>query len=270
MNDIYLEFAKELAEDAGKIMKKYFMAEEIGLEIKADQTPLTLADTEVNSLVIKRVKERFPEHGVLGEEESFNLDKSKLWIVDPLDGTPFFARKVPTFAFSIAYVEAGDPKVALVYDPNTQRSSWAIKGQGAYENDKKLDMANQALNKNLVISSWVTGEGNQSSISNREIDGKLSYSYGKAGNILEFDMPIAYVLPLVASGDFDACVTSVKNPWDVAAGALIAMEAGCKVTDLFGHDISSWDKDVKGLVAAPPEIYEYIFGFINPIMKDFE
>lgn len=270
MNQEYLDFAKWLAYEAGDIMLKYFQVKEIGLEIKDDRTPVTSADTEINTLVINRIKEKFPGHGVLGEEDSFNLDSKNLWIVDPLDGTPFFARGVPTFVFSIAYCVDGIPQIGVIFDPITNRMTWASSDGGAYENGKKLDIRNHHPSGILVISSWVSGEGHQSFIDNREIDGRLAYAYGQSGDILPFDQAIAYALALVAGGRYDACVTSVRNPWDVAAGGLIAKEAGAVVTDLFGQEITRWDKDVKGLIAASPKVYDKLSKTILPVMENFK
>jgi myo-inositol-1(or 4)-monophosphatase len=266
----YLDFAKNLAEDAGRIMKKYFMAEDLGLEIKSDQTPLTLADTEINSLVISRVKERYPDHGVFGEEESYKTNKESLWIVDPLDGTPNFARGVPIFAFSIALVVNGTPKVAVVSDPNTDRVYSAIEGQGAYENDKRLDLSGYQPKGNQVLSCWVVGGINGSVISTTDIDGKLEGAFGKKGGYVLFDLPIAYVLPMVGAGRFDACITSVINPWDLAAGCLIAKEAGAKVTDLFGDEIKVWDKNIRGAAVAAPNVHAELMEIISPELASYK
>jgi fructose-1,6-bisphosphatase/inositol monophosphatase family enzyme len=137
MNE-HIDFAKELAHEAGEIMMKYFQAENLGLELKQDSSPVTLADTEVNALVIARVKQRFPDHGVLGEEDSFNLKSNKLWIVDPVDGTSTFARGLAGWVFSMAYVEDGKPQVAVVYDPILERLFWAKDDLGAFAHSLAL------------------------------------------------------------------------------------------------------------------------------------
>jgi fructose-1,6-bisphosphatase/inositol monophosphatase family enzyme len=270
VNDEYLDFAKSLAAEAGRIMEKYFEAEEIGLEIKGDQTPVTLADTEINSLVINKVKECFPEHGVFGEEESYNTDKESLWIVDPLDGTPNFARGVPVFAFSIALVVHGTPKVAVVSDPNTGRVYSATEGQGAYENDKQLNLRSYQPKGNQVLSCWVVGGVNGSVISSADIDGKLEGVFGKKGGYVLFDLPIAYVLPMVGAGRLDACITSVINPWDLAAGCLIAKEAGAKITDLFGEEIKIWNRNIRGVTVAAPDIHAQIMEIISPELAAYK
>lgn len=265
----YLDFAKALALEAGEIMMKYFRTG-IDTQYKEDQTPVTLVDTEINSLVIRRVKEKYPGHGVLGEEESFNLNSDQLWVVDPLDGTPTFASGVPVFAFSLAYVEKGQPKIGVIYDPPAKRLSWALKGEGAYENGRRLDLGGHKPEGKLIVSAWVVGGVNQAVFKSNEVDGKVAAALGKRGGVVIFDMPIAYVLPLVAAGNFDACITSVINPWDLAAGSLIAKEAGAEVTDLFGQKIKRWDKDIDGVLVAAPTVHKELLGTLLPTLEKYK
>jgi len=264
----YLEFAKGLAEDAGKIMLKYFRTDSLQTNIKDDLTPVTLADTEVNSMVISRVKEKYPGHGVLGEEESINLDSKQLWIVDPLDGTGNFAGGIPQFAFSIALVSDGAAQIAVVYDPIPKRLLQAIKDKGAYENGRKLDISNNSLKDSLVISSWVVGGIENSVFKDKAVHAKFADSYAQRGSIDVKDFPIAYALAIVAADSLDGVVSSIKTPWDVAAGSLIAEEAGAKVTDLFGNAVKAWDKDANGILAASPKLHAQLLEIIKPALKD--
>lgn len=269
MNE-HLEFAKELAYEAGQIMKKYFLAEELGLSLKNDNSPVTLADTEVNSLVISKVKQRFPDHGVLGEEESFNLDCEKLWIVDPVDGTSAFARGVAGWVFSLAYCEAGQPKVAVVYDPILERLMFAAEGIGAYENERKLKLVNKDLEATKDIAIWLAGGLKGVALKDPSIDGQVWSELNKNLKAFPADGPIAHALALVGAGRIDASLTSVKNPWDVAAGGYIASMAGAKITDLLGNPIQRWDKDVIGIIAAEPFLHQKILKIAKPFMDKAE
>jgi len=121
----YLEFAKEIAKEAGKIMLNYFN-ENNGATYKGDKTIVTLADTEINSYLIKRVKETFPTHCVDGEEEQFGKSDF-VWVCDPIDGTAMYARHIPVAVFSLALVINGNPVVDVVYDPFTQNLYSAIR-----------------------------------------------------------------------------------------------------------------------------------------------
>src|SRR5690606_26788011 len=86
----YLSFAKQLAIEAGAIMHKYHRSARRTTTWKDDNSPVTLADRDINSLVIQKIKDTFPDHGVIGEEESYEADRSYVWVVDPIDGTAPF------------------------------------------------------------------------------------------------------------------------------------------------------------------------------------
>ena len=116
-----LDFAKQLAQDAGEIMRRYFQSDDIGTELKEDNTPLTIADTKINQLAIDRVKQVFPRCGVIGEEDSFETEREELWVVDPIDGTKPYSLGIPVSTFCLAYAVNGDVKVSVVYDPFQDR-----------------------------------------------------------------------------------------------------------------------------------------------------
>ena len=138
----YLEFAKKLAKEAEIIALKYFSFE-VEKTWKEDDTPLTLADTEINDLVIKRINESYPEHSIYGEEKSEIKENSKyIWVCDPIDGTSGFSLGLPIFVFSIALVDqqTGMPILGLINDPVMKNMSWAYKGAGAYRNNQKISV----------------------------------------------------------------------------------------------------------------------------------
>ena len=132
----YLEFAKDIAYQAGKIMLKYFNQNN-GSNYKGDKTIVTLADTEINSYLIERVKEKYPNHAVDGEEEQFG-ESNFVWVCDPVDGTAMYARHIPVAVFSLALVVDGEPIIGVVYDPFTDSLYSAAKGNGVYKNDEKI------------------------------------------------------------------------------------------------------------------------------------
>ena len=98
----YLKFAKDIAYQAGKIMLKYFNQNN-GASYKGDKTIVTLADTEINSYLIEKVKEHYPTHAVDGEEEESGKSNF-VWVCDPVDGTAMYARHIPVAVFSLALV----------------------------------------------------------------------------------------------------------------------------------------------------------------------
>ena len=262
-----LAFAKELAYEAGNIMLRYFHAKDKGVSIKEDDSPVTLADTKINALVINRVKAQFPADGVLGEEASYNLAAQNLWIVDPLDGTPPFARGVPLSTFCMALVRDGQPVVAVVYDPYMDRLYWAAKGEGAYENDRRLDLSAHQPQGKLGVCLEVAGGSYWTTFTDPAIGGSMLEAFDRADDTFTYYFPIAYSIVMVAAGRFDAVVTSGKNPWDLAAAGFIAQEAGAKVTDIFGKPMTRWDHDNAGLLAAKPAIHGRITEITQPILS---
>ena len=139
----YLNFAKDIAKHAGEVMLKYFKQNN-GASYKGDKTIVTLADTEINSYLIKRVKEKYPSHSVDGEEEQFGKS-DYVWVCDPVDGTAMYARNIPVAVFSLALVVNGVPIIGVVLDPFTNNLYTAVKGRGAYKNEEKLEVNNYGL-----------------------------------------------------------------------------------------------------------------------------
>lgn len=137
VNQEYLEFAKKLAYEAGDIMREYFQTTD--MVWKSDNTPVTQADTEINSRVIERIAAAYPEHSVIGEEESAVREGARYtWACDPVDGTMPYSHGLPISTFSLALCEDGKPVVGVVYDPFMDRLFWASVGGGAFCNDEAI------------------------------------------------------------------------------------------------------------------------------------
>lgn len=165
MEEEYLEFAKDIAKEAGKIMLKYFNMDN-GASYKGDKTIVTLADTEINSYLIKKVKEKYPNHSVDGEEEQFGKS-DYVWVCDPVDGTAMYARHIPVAVFSLALVVKGESKVGVVFDPFTNSLYTAIKGKGTYRNGKKITVNDYELENMKTVCHydlWPSAEYNISKV----------------------------------------------------------------------------------------------------------
>src|SRR6185369_10621469 len=110
-----------------------------------DGTPVTIADTTINSMVIAELQKEFPEDLIIGEEESTgDYGMGRRWICDPLDGTAAFVAGVPTSMFSLCLVVDGMPTVAVTYEPHRKQLFTAIRGEGSYCNGKKLQVSDVA------------------------------------------------------------------------------------------------------------------------------
>lgn len=189
MEEEYLEFAKDIAKEAGKIMLKYFNMDN-GASYKGDKTIVTLADTEINSYLIKKVKEKYPNHSVDGEEEQFGKS-DYVWVCDPVDGTAMYARHIPVAVFSLALVIKGESKIGVIYDPFTNNLYTAIKGKGAYKNSEKITVNDYELNDMKTVCHydlWPEADYNISTVI-QEL-GKKTYFIG-LGSIIRACMCVA-------------------------------------------------------------------------------
>lgn len=256
----YLQFAKEIANEAGKIMKKYFSRKDIS-SYKGDKTIVTLADKEINSYLIKRVKETFPTHSVDGEEEEFGESKY-VWVCDPVDGTAMYARNIPVAVFSLALVIDGVPKIGVIYDPFTDNLYSAIKGQGAYQNGEKINVNDYDLEDMKSVSHFdMWPEAKYDIYSVIQELGKKTYFIG-LGSIIR-------ACVCVASGEFTLAIfpgTTHKN-CDIAAVKVIVEEAGGKVTSLFGNE-QRYDKSIKGAVISNGKVHDEVISILKNYLED--
>lgn len=256
----YLEFAKNIAEEAGKIMLKYFH-EDNGSNYKFDQTIVTKADTEINKYLVEQVKEKFPNHSVDGEEEKFGKS-NYVWVCDPVDGTAMYARHLPVAVFSLALVIDGVPKLGVVYDPFTDNLYTALKGQGAYRNNKRISVNNIMLDDMRSVSNFDMWPESEYDIYDviKEL-GKKTY-FVAVGSVIRASM-------LVANGDFNLAIfpgTKHKN-CDIAAVKVIVEEAGGVVTDLFGNE-QRYDQDINGAIISNGKVHQEVLDTINKYIEN--
>lgn len=258
-NNKYLEFAKDIAMYAGKIMMKYFNTNN-GASYKSDHTIVTKADKEINSYLVEKVKKIFPTHSVDGEEESFGKS-NYVWVCDPIDGTAMYARGIPTACFSLALVIDGSPIIGVVYDPFCDNLYSAIKGMGAYKNDKKISVNDVQLGDMKSFSdfdAWPEAEYYLFDIL-KELGEKTNFI--GLGSIVRAGVSIA-------DGKLNFVIypgTKHKN-CDIAAIKVIVEEAGGIVTDLFGNE-QRYDQDINGVIISNKVVYDDILSTIKKHLK---
>ena len=260
MEQRYLEFAKEIAKEAGKIMIKYFTIDNKST-YKEDNTIVTIADNLINEYLIKRVEEDFPTHSVDGEENKFGKS-NYVWVCDPIDGTAMFARGIPTSVFSLALVVNGEPIIGVIYDPFTNNMYHAVKGDGTYKNEEKLNVSNIPLNDMRSVSHYdMWPSANYNLYDTIKELGKKTY-FVSIGSI-------ARACTCVANGDFNLAIfpgTKNKN-CDIAAAKIIVEEAGGKVTDLFGNE-QRYDKDINGAIISNGLVHEDVISILKKEFKE--
>ena len=237
----YLEFAKEIALYAGKIMLEFYN-DNIDLNYKADKTVVTVVDKKINSYLIEKVKEKYKDHSVNGEEESYKKNSDYVWVCDPLDGTGMFVNHIPVFVFSLALVYKGEPIVGVVYNANEDKMYSAIKGEGAYCNNVRIHVND----KDLGDLGYKT---NVEIFNNDIIDEVSLIKELKTSSKISSIGSVARSCMAIATGNFSCDIfpgTSHGN-CDIAASYVIITEAGGKVTNIYGEE-QRYDDGIKGAI----------------------
>jgi myo-inositol-1(or 4)-monophosphatase len=221
-NHLYSEemaAAERAAREAGSIVMGMFKGK-FDVQEKSKNNPVTTADLEANRKIRDIIQEKFPDDGWLSEEDkdsSRRLGLSRIWIVDPIDGTKEFIEGVPQFSVSIGFVVDGRPKVAVVYNPAEERFYRAEAGQGAYLNNRPIRVTaqNDIDGALLLVSRSEPRRKFQVFVDRCEIQPIGS---------------IAFRLAKVAGGDGDGTLTFRSiHEWDICAGVLLVEEAGGEV-----------------------------------------
>ena len=211
--------AKVAARNAGKILMKYYKSGHNQVKMKEINNPVTTADYEADKYLYDFLTGEFPNDGWLSEETvdtDVRLNKKRVWIVDPLDGTKEFIEGIPNFVVSIALVHNGYPVIGVIYNPATDEMFSCQKGKGVHLNGNKV---NASQKTNLLDASIV--------VSRSELKRNEWEPYRNDFKSINPVGSVAYKLALVSSGQYDIFTTvAPKNEWDICAGDCLVSEAG--------------------------------------------
>lgn len=256
MYEEYLDFAVDIAKNAGKVMKNYFDSGYYSEQYKEDNTIVTKADKEINDYLIEMVKKTYPEHSVDGEENGFGKS-SYVWVCDPIDGTAMYSRHLPVSVFSLALVIDGVSTVGVVYDPFNDSLYTAVKDGKAYCNGREIHVSDISLEDKRSVAHhdmWPNAEYNIYDVI-KEL-GKKTYFVG-IGSIIRAGT-------LVAEGNFSLALfpgTDHKN-CDIAALKVIVEAAGGKVTDFFGNE-QRYDESINGAVISNGIVHDEVISVLK-------
>lgn len=254
-----INLAIEAAKEAGNYLKDNFgKIKEI--RSKGDRNLATNVDNEAERIIVDKIKNKYPQHGILAEEnERENLDKEWLWIIDPLDGTHNFIRNIGIFGVSIGLVFQNNFVGGVIYMPLEDELYVGEEKNGAYKNNKKITISSKDNLKECTLSF-------DSSIRYKselmaEILRRLSLH---VFNIRMFGSSVR-TLSYLAEGNIDITVEFYDRPWDFAGGVCIVKEAGGIFTDLDGNHPTP--KTI-GYLASNPLVYSKVIKIIKDIRND--
>ncbi|HEX6730254.1 MAG TPA: 3'(2'),5'-bisphosphate nucleotidase CysQ, partial [Pyrinomonadaceae bacterium] len=272
--DRELRVSIELAREAGASILALYKGP-LNVEQKSyadDYEPVTDADRVANDLIVTRLGKEFPQDGVLAEESldtKHRLEKSRVWMVDPLDGTTGFIQGNGDFAVQIGLVENGECVVGVVYQPATDRLYRATKGGGTWIERPQSDVE-QAFVSNRVDLASMRLAASRSHRSPR-MNTVVSH-LGFKDEVQRGSVGIKIGLLVERQCDVYIHLSPRTKQWDTCAPQLILSEAGGKLTDLFGQSLNYNVPDIQnrnGLVATNGISHDTIIRNLAPILAEF-
>ncbi|OHT13268.1 Inositol monophosphatase family protein [Tritrichomonas foetus] len=267
---------KEIARGSGAILMKYFESDNLNEGTKAtDADIVTDADLASDKYIREQFSKHFPDFGVITEEGKSippkNPGPDELWLcADPLDGTTNFSCNLPIFSVSLACLDVNyEPVVGVIYDPTRDELFWAIKGKGSFIESPRVNKQLKARENTELLKCLVVTGFNPSHLTSDD------------NNLREITTILPHVRCLrrlgsacldfcnVASARLDCYWEKGPHIWDVAAGWLIATEAGCVVSHYDGRPFTreSLMAPMIDVIVATPAVHKQISALIMEARK---
>jgi histidinol-phosphatase len=240
-----LATALQAAKSARELILSYYNGD-FDIEIKADQTPVTVADRGAERIIRETISNAYPEHGIFGEEYGAeNKDTEYLWLVDPIDGTKSFVKRYGMFSTQIALMHKGELILGVSCAPAMDELVWATRGGGAFDAQGQLHISDVGDISKASIST-----GNIQSLAaskNWAAMGRILANANRTRGYGDY-----YHYHRLAAGQLDAVIESDVNILDIAALYVIVTEAGGVFTDLQGQ---APGLDTGSVLAATPHLH---------------
>jgi myo-inositol-1(or 4)-monophosphatase len=247
--DFFLSLLPKATAISREVSQKFFKKplEEIGMVSKADASPVTAADIEIESRLRAAILRLFPDHGIIGEEQGNHRTNAEfVWVLDPIDGTKSFITGVPLFTTLIALMHQGEPVCGAIYQPILDELVWGNNRECFFNNRPVKIRAVKKLSECtlLVTDARHVAEHHPQANFNglcAEVNFWRTWADG-------------YGYALLAAGYADIMIDPIMNPWDIMAVVPVIRGAGGAITDFAGANA------VKGtsIVAAHPDLHTQV------------
>jgi len=262
MQDIYLIIAKQIIDEAGKIIKQARLTNTFGFSFKDDNTPITNIDKQVQQYISKRLLDNF-DIQVMGEEGNTVIDNTKpYWAIDPIDGTWAFITHENTSAINLSLINNKEVMLGIVFNPFTDEFFVSEKESSSYIGMLKLPLRE---NKNITVVNFKPERAHPIVKSLNRL-----FKEDKVKKLVSIGGSVTYSMCMVAKGAFSnyiAYFNGYSNAWDLSAAVIIVRNAGGFVTDLEGNDIDAVSHRGYIVVSANKVVKEEFLDMISDMEK---
>jgi len=261
MRNIYLIIAKQIVEEAGRIIREARETNTFGFTFKADETPVSNIDQQVQDYMAKRLGDSF-DIQVMGEENCGAIDSAKpYWAIDPIDGTWSFITHENTSAINLSLIENGEVTVGIVYNPFTNEFFHTEKGARAYIGMLTLPLRS---NPSVAVVNFKPEREHPIVQSLNTL-----FKEEKIKKLTSIGGSITYGMCMVGKGAFSnyiAHFATPSNAWDLSAACLIVRNSGGFVTDLEGNDIDPVRHRGYIIASANAQVRDQFLGMLRPLL----
>lgn len=250
---IAIDEVRMWAAEAGRLARSYF--NRVAPERKADQSPVTQADREVEIMLRERIAASYPDHDIIGEEQGgISTDHEFVWCLDPIDGTAAFIAGLPTWGVSIGILRYGQPYLGVIFLPMIEDCYWAYADGQAFRNDEPIHVSKS---EQIDAQDWMA----VSSYVHRQF--RLDFP-GKVRSLSSVAADCCYV----ARGSAVGAMIGRANLWDLAAGLSLLRAAGAVTIGLSGTPLDvppllTQSKLSEPILIGPPHLIAKLRGYIT-------
>ncbi|HEX8141375.1 MAG TPA: 3'(2'),5'-bisphosphate nucleotidase CysQ [Pyrinomonadaceae bacterium] len=269
-----LEVARRLAREAGALALQYY-DRPLHVEQKLsadDEEPVTEADRAANALIVAGIRHEFEDDGILAEESvdtARRLGKSRVWMIDPLDGTNGFIARDGDFAVQIGLAVEGRAVVGVVYQPLPDLLYWAARGAGTWieRAGQRVERASVSDQREIARMRMAASRTHRSPRLER-----VAQTLGVKEEVQRGSVGIKIGLIIERQCDLYVHLSPRTKQWDTCAPEVILSEAGGRLTDLFGVPLGYNSQEVQnrnGIVASNGAAHDQLIAQLAPLLAEF-
>ncbi len=252
MREEFISFVHKLAAESAEVIKPYFAASDLEVELKADETPVTAADRGAEEVMRHLIRKEFPDHGIIGEEFGNENEAAEfVWVLDPIDGTKSFTSGCPLFGTLICLLREGQPVLGAINQPILEQLCIGDNNQTTLNGHQVRVPETDTLSDAILLTTDILNVGkyqNQAGFENLLQGAKLFRTWGDCYGYL-----------LLASGGADIMLDPIMNPWDILPVIPVVRGAGGVITAWDGSDVVQADS----CVAATQNLHPHVLEILN-------